>query len=89
MILTGCFTLGGTAGTGSFGSSAGGAGGEENHAWNAVRIEGAWYLVDVTWDSGSLSSSGNFIPEYDTSYLFISPRPLIYTHFPAMTIPML
>lgn len=56
---------------------------EDNHAWNAVKIGGAWYLVDVTWDAGSLSSSGLFVPRYDTSYLFIHPRGIIYTHFPS------
>lgn len=23
-----------------------------NHAWNAVRLDGAWYVYDVTWSSG-------------------------------------
>ena len=27
----------------SFGSS-------EDHAWNMVKLDGAWYCVDVTWD---------------------------------------
>lgn len=25
---------------------------EENHAWNMVCLDGAWYCVDSTWDSG-------------------------------------
>ena len=52
------------------------------HAWNAVRIGKAWYLVDVTWDAGYLSGSGSFVTQYETSYLFIPPRGMIYTHFP-------
>jgi hypothetical protein len=55
---------------------------ETNHAWNAVRIGEAWYLVDVTWDAGYLSDSGSFVPEYETSYLFIPPGGMVYTHFP-------
>ncbi len=27
----------------------------DNHAWNAVRLDGLWYLYDVTWASGSKS----------------------------------
>jgi hypothetical protein len=56
---------------------------EPNHAWNAVLIGGGWYLVDVTWDSGSISADGQFIPLYDTGYLFLRPRGMIYTHFPS------
>ena len=31
-----------------------------NHMWNAVRIESAWYQVDVTWDD----TSSNELPYY-------------------------
>ena len=32
------------------GTAANPSGGQENHKWNAVMLDGAWYLVDVTWD---------------------------------------
>lgn len=26
--------------------------GSERHMWNCVKLDGAWYIVDVTWDDG-------------------------------------
>lgn len=26
----------------------------DNHAWNAVRLDGLWYVYDVTWSSGTI-----------------------------------
>jgi hypothetical protein len=52
-----------------------------NHAWNLVKIEDAWYLVDCTWDSGYLNGRV-FQAEYSTDYLFLKPEYFIYTHFP-------
>lgn len=46
------------------------------HAWNAVKISGYWYLVDVTWDS----SSENY--RYTNDYFLIPPQALIASHFP-------
>jgi len=37
------------------------------HAWNAAKIEGHWYLIDATWDSGYVNASG-FTKRYSTSY---------------------
>lgn len=53
----------------------------EGHAWNAVRIEGAWYLVDVTWDAGHVSGD-LFTRSYTTSYLFMPPREFLQRHLP-------
>jgi hypothetical protein len=53
----------------------------EGHAWNAVRIEGAWYLVDVTWDAGHVSGS-LFTRSYTTKYLFMPPREFLQMHLP-------
>ncbi|MCA9629342.1 MAG: hypothetical protein KC766_16825 [Myxococcales bacterium] len=51
------------------------------HAWNVAQIEGAWYLLDPTWDSGSLSGA-TFKKQYSTDYLFAPPQVMGITHFP-------
>ena len=43
----------------------------EGHAWNAVRIESKWYLVDVTWDAGTVRGT-EFTRRYRTAY-FLTP----------------
>lgn len=53
----------------------------ESHAWNAVRIEGEWYLVDVTWNAGHVSGDV-FTREYKTEYLFMPPREFLQRHLP-------
>lgn len=55
--------------------------GGSSHAWNAAKIEGRWYLVDATWDSGYVDSSG-FTKQYRADYLFPPPEVLIISHFP-------
>ena len=52
-----------------------------NHAWNKVRIDNNWYLIDTTWDSGIVSGR-DFLPHYKTIYLFTPPEEFIYDHFP-------
>jgi hypothetical protein len=54
---------------------------EENHAWNAVNIEGRWYLVDVTWDAGHVDER-KYEKHYRTTYLFMEPHNFVFTHFP-------
>jgi hypothetical protein len=54
---------------------------DSNHAWNAVNIENAWYLVDCTWDAGNLAGK-SFRADYDTDYLFLKPEHFVYNHFP-------
>ncbi len=39
---------------------ADGGSGQENHAWNVVRIGSNWYNVDCTWDAGRSPSSYKF-----------------------------
>ncbi len=49
------------------------------HAWNAVSINGAWYLLDATWDDAE-TSDGKEV--YATDYLFIPPELGGLDHFP-------
>jgi hypothetical protein len=52
-----------------------------SHAWNAANIQGHWYLIDATWDSGYVDESG-FTKRFETSYLFPPPDVMIISHFP-------
>lgn len=52
-----------------------------NHGWNAVEIDGNWYLIDVTWGAGNVKN-GVFYPEFEPFYFAPPPSQLIYTHFP-------
>jgi hypothetical protein len=51
------------------------------HAWNAVEIRGAWYLMDVTWDDPTIEGQ-RASNEYRTDYLFIPPEFMGLNHFP-------
>jgi transglutaminase/protease-like cytokinesis protein 3 len=57
-------------------------GGSMDHAWNAVKIIGRWYLVDTTWDAGYVEGSA-FIRNYSTHYLFLDSWLFRYDHLPA------
>ena len=52
-----------------------------DHDWNAVKIGSKWYLIDVTWNAGHLEYY-SYIKGYSTDYLFLDPRPFLYTHLP-------
>lgn len=53
----------------------------EGHAWNAAHLDGAWTLIDATWDAGGLVN-GAFEKGYRTEYLFAPPAVFGVTHFP-------
>lgn len=50
------------------------------HAWNAVKLEGRWYLIDPTWDDPVDETKRS--RSYSTDYLFIPPSIAIFDHFP-------
>jgi transglutaminase-like putative cysteine protease len=53
----------------------------QGHAWNAARIDGKWYLLDATWDSGYLGGS-RFRKRYSTEYFLTPPRIFNLDHLP-------
>lgn len=53
-----------------------------NHAWNLVKINEAWYIVDCTWDSGHMEGKISK-QDYNTDWLFLKPEHCIYTHYPS------
>ncbi len=55
----------------------------ENHAWNAVQIEGQWLLLDATWGAGYLNERGQYEHQFRPFYFRTPPEDLIWTHFPS------
>jgi hypothetical protein len=53
-----------------------------NHTWNAVRIDSAWHLLDVTWASGFITYNNEFVPHMDESYFLTPPQQFILDHYP-------
>ncbi len=45
------------------------------HAWNAVKVNDSWQLVDPTWDDNKQN-------KYSADYLMISPEAMISSHLP-------
>lgn len=60
-------------------------GSEYNHSWNAVYIDGHWYLVDSHWATRYLISEKNMpenlVYEYDDFYFLTDPEQIIYSHW--------
>lgn len=53
-----------------------------DHAWNAVKIDGRWRLVDPTWGAGHIDEVGGFVRQFDDYYFLTPPEEFIYTHLP-------
>lgn len=54
-----------------------------NHAWNAVKINRRWRLLDSTWGAGYLNERGKFVRRFSGYYFLTPPEHFIYTHLPA------
>lgn len=56
-----------------------------DHAWNAVRIEGRWQLMDVTWAEGfGNDESGKLVTtkRFDDSWFAMQPSAFVMQHLP-------
>lgn len=54
---------------------------KSNHAWNAVKINGKYHLIDSTWGAGFVMNN-NYYHKTNEYYFCVAPEELIYTHFP-------
>ncbi|MBN8651976.1 MAG: hypothetical protein J0L67_11145 [Cytophagales bacterium] len=54
-----------------------------NHNWNAVKLNGKWYLCDATWASGKIDSeSKQFVSRFNDQYFLTDPQIFEKNHFP-------
>eukprot|EP00741_Cyanophora_paradoxa_P008002 tig00001234_g7741.t1 len=54
-----------------------------NHTWNAVRVAGAWRLVDCCWGAGQLSADGaDWAPRFLEHYFLTPPHHFVADHLP-------
>lgn len=51
------------------------------HAWNAINLEGRWYLADPTWDAGHVEGD-TFTKEYESMYFLTPPEVFVADHMP-------
>ncbi len=54
-----------------------------NHAWNVVRTEAGWQLMDATWAAGFLSPAGQFVQQFSDSLFAPDPAKFGATHWPS------
>lgn len=58
----------------------------DDHAWNAVEIDGKWYLLDATWAAGHVNSeTGRFTASFDGRLFMQDPERFFMRHFPVET----
>ena len=55
--------------------------GVPDHAWNAVRIDGQWELIDATWGGGFYVGE-EYRKRFEPHYFCTPPQQFIHDHFP-------
>lgn len=57
-----------------------------NHSWNAIKLNGKWYLCDATWSSGSIDGDkGSFLRSFEDAYFLAEPSLFVRDHYPLDT----
>lgn len=54
---------------------------DPNHEWNAVKLNGIWQYVDVTWGTGYVSDDYIFYRKFIPHYFLTPPNIFIYDHY--------
>ncbi len=52
-----------------------------NHAWNTVKIENKWIMLDATWAAGYVYN-GRWTKDYNEYYFAMNPKKVSLTHYP-------
>lgn len=55
---------------------------DEGHAWNAVKLDGVWHLLDCTWGDKSTDVKTEKENKVDEFYFLTPPSQMIFNHFP-------
>ncbi|MGZ3863588.1 MAG: transglutaminase domain-containing protein [Bacteroidia bacterium] len=55
---------------------------EMMHAWNAVKIDTAWGLLDVTWSNGYIDSKHVYNKRFSSQYFLTPPKEFLKDHLP-------
>lgn len=53
-----------------------------NHSWNAIKLNGKWYLCDATWAAGYINENSMFIADYNDGYFLAEPVLFAKSHYP-------
>ena len=53
-----------------------------NHAWNAVKIDGQWRLLDCCWGRGVVINDDVYKFDINDFYFLCPPEFFVYTHLP-------
>jgi hypothetical protein len=59
-----------------------GGSGIANHSWNAVMLDGKWYVCDPTWSSGVATAGNEFMSSYIDEYFLADPEWFVLNHYP-------
>lgn len=52
------------------------------HAWNAVKVNDKWKLIEVCWDAGSSNKNDKWEAKYSTNYFLSDELIFLTTHIP-------
>lgn len=52
------------------------------HAWNAVKTDSTWHLLDVTWSNGYMNQNHEYKKRFSDKYFLSRPAEFVQDHLP-------